>query len=315
MKRLIGGLLALLLLCLSGCGRNPAPIPDNVQVSAEELLTLVVTESANYRICDGGIQKRPGDWLVRGASISHLQVLDGVAYYVTDNDSEHCALCRVSTDGGTPETVFTRADLGGQADTQINTWQFHNGRYYVQMNLQLFVYDPATGQGRMVNEDVGCYALDDNFLYHIDHAGRTFTVYRTDLTTGQQEILLGDGTYEGKSSGETLYKHFCLLDGVLYYTTKRPSGLYRYENGQNTLISSSDAINEFSLCTDNGSIYYVERADNKADLKEYDPATGNVRQVVTVSDFSRFAAVRHACFFYYDLGGTLRRVDWGTCPH
>ncbi len=311
MRRFFAGILVLaLVLWETGCGHNPEfkPEPTAYSFSDEEKLSFVWGEDASYYLSAEGLCRYDYDakngtasvtLLVKEAKLSQLQAMDGMLYYVQTGDTEEdFSLCRVAEDGGTPETVFTRQTICGAQGIQLQEWQLHNGLFYVQVDTALYVYDPAVGQGKLLKDDVATFALEGNTLYHIDHGSRTFTIYRTDLTAGQQEILLGDGTYEGKGSDETVYKQFCLLNGVLYYTTKSPSGLYRYENGQSTLISDNDAIDEFSLCTDNGSIYYVERDDTQATLMEYCPATGSVETVTTVSDYHRTETVKDACFYY-----------------
>lgn len=304
MRRLLACLLVgFLLVSLIGCHRDTNSVLSSL--SPAERLSAVTDGTAWYYATPEGIRREDTTTgenclLVAAKNPTHLQVLDGNVYYILASDAEDdFSLYRVEAGGGPPEIVFTRQMLCGDKGTQVNEWRFHNGRYYVQVNLQLFVYDPATGQGDTVNQDVGTYALDGNSLYHIDHAARTFTIYRTDLTTGEQEILLGDGIYEDNHTDETVYSNLCLLDGVLYYTTRHPISLYRLENGQSTLISNSDTIGEFSLSAYAGRLYFMERTDGVDSLKEYDPASGTLQKITSVMDYHRSLTVKNGYFFYY----------------
>lgn len=73
----------------------------------------------------------------------------------------------------------------------------------------------------LVAPDVSCAVLCGDMLYYIDHAARTFSIYRVPLSGGEPELLRGDGI--GAKDGwpartkQIVYKKLGAENGALYY--------------------------------------------------------------------------------------------------
>ena len=141
----------------------------------------------------------------------------------------------------------------------------------------------------------------DNNLYFIDHANRTFSIYVMDLTTKTTKILLGDGEYNpNKEEAKYLYKNFIFIEDTMYYYMLSPDGLYVYQNGESKLISDNENIDEYSLFSYDGDLYYIIWAEGTSPWKlmKYNPDTEEVMEVTEIENLSRDPKIIDGCLYY-----------------
>ena len=167
-------------------------------------------------------------------------------------------------------------------------------------------------------------------IYYLDHVGKTFTIYKKNLKTMKNEIVLGDGKgkrYAEPGSYGILFSDFMFIGDKMYYSTRNPNGVgeYSYKDGNTSTISDKDAGYISELLGYKGDLYYVETIndssnklfeikDNRAyrykdsKLMRYDANSGSVSQVAVLKDYSRYASIVDGYVYYYTYDDERKSV-------
>jgi hypothetical protein len=66
----------------------------------------------------------------------------------------------------------------------------------------LLRYNLETEQTEMFLNDVGSYAFVGDYCYFVEHAMRTYSIFRKDIYSGELELIRGDGIIKSDLSPE-----------------------------------------------------------------------------------------------------------------
>lgn len=271
------------------------------------------SQQRSYYIHRNNIWETGGEsplFSVHYARLDHLQIHNGYLYFAVlyDGADEEFEICRMPLDGGEHTVIVDHTTFATKLSQHaLRDFTVKNETLYIGMNFAFFSYDIQSKTATMVAEDAGIWQIHNDELYYIDHAYRTFTIYKTPLSGGEKQRVLGFG--ENEPTDKPLYKNF-MFDGDTMYVYKRhpegvtgTDGIYSYKNGTETLLVADTHINEFSIAVWKGKLYYVSYRSNNPNNETfciYDLATGENEENCALPDFSFFIGVKNGYYFYED---------------
>jgi len=94
-----------------------------------------------------------------------------------------------------------------------------------------------------------------------------------------EETVLLECTAYGTQKGDknNIHKYIVIIGDVIYYYKNQPSGLYRYENGESTLIDIG--VMEYESFKYEDKLYYMKYTDRGCDLMCYDPEDHSIAEL------------------------------------
>lgn len=317
-KYYVSFVLFILLIIFFACS-NKQDLSVVVTPSKDEKIfieELRQESNHNYRfdIVDNCIYKEnimtdeKSFFLSEVCNIMDMILYDETLYYVIQKD-ELVDIYSISIDGIDKKVVMESCIFSELKNHIFRSWEIYGGKIYIQTNLAFFEFDLNNQTLKELHKDVWIYEIYNNELYFIDHANRTFTIYKMNLDTKKVEVVLGDGKYNPDKSVEEYYSNFVITDtGNLIYTKRNPYGVYYY-NKSNLLIESGNQILEYSLACHYDSVYYVVKDSENYNLVVYN-LNSEERSIVTVlKDYSAFVDITNSFYYYATTDGSLSKVE------
>lgn len=317
----------LLSCLLFGCAPQEKPNssanPPSDELSIVEIYDILKDcDYWNYSY-DGSFKAFKGEEeisLQGEKRICDVKFIDGWLYYVKAYDDYRGGfdICRVRPNGEDSSVFFNSAEFEDTENTfaSFNSFVFVDGYMYIQASLFLYQYDMLTKTVKQIG-DVSTYHIMDNQLYFIGHASKDFTIYVMDLQTEETKIVLGDGVYgRDKEYPAWRYSNFIFIGDIMYYTRRSDSSdsefylveLFRYENGESTLIDDIDHVREYSLFEHEGKLYYFAKAGDAVKLMQYNPIDEKVTEILTCNDFRSGPKIKDGYFYYQDSEDKIKRI-------
>ncbi len=195
--------------------------------------------------------------------------------YYLDQDSK--SICRMNIHD--PSNAAVLLDYGSLLDSEGHTVTYIcavDELLFFTAGFDFYRYDMARETLTKLSDDARVIGrIEEDFYF----TGRECTIYKINAYEDQAAAILESDTSGSDKSDWKLYKNFIVVDQVLYYYMRNPDGLYRYENGESSLIDGNGAINEFSLAENNGKLYYTASTDGVTEAFEYDPISDAVNSL------------------------------------
>ena len=245
-------------------------------------------------------------------SLSDLFVYDNHLYFFATNQTPYFEIFRINLKLGDVEKVTDYSEITQNDDEFLHSCVYLDGKIYIQMSFKLYCYDIESKISEKLHDDVGNYQFYNGALYFIDHAYRTFSIYKMDLETKKTEIVLGDGEWcEDKTKDKKLYKNFVFIGDIMFYYMRTPDGLYMYKDGKSTLISDNTDINEFSLCEYQNELYFVKNYDEMYILMKYNPSDQKSEEVAILENYAGYGynMIKNGRFYYKGENNNLFYVE------
>jgi len=322
----------LLLVCLlSGCSNSTSsvgsppgesfPEPPSGELSVAQVYNILKDCDFWYYAWYGTVMAYKGDHEItlQGESmIRDIQYYDGWIYYIQshrDFTRPGFEIYRVRPDGE-DLTVFFDSSVLGDELTSFSRLEFVEGYMYIQDAIILYRFDMQTNTIEQIG-DVAAYHVAGNQMYYISHIRKDAGVYVLDLETGEAEILLGDGIDSRDKDYPKLYYRDLIFVGDVMYCTKRVEygpddyiiELLRYENGESTLIDSTDNYREFSLFSHDGRLFYIVWRDGLSRLKQYDNELDTVIELAICEGFRFDGKMTDEYFYYLDSKREVHLIE------
>ncbi len=237
---------------------------------------------------------------VESKFIDSFCISEGLVYYCENGT----IIYSVDLDG---KNLRIMAELSAVEDLMIEKSLAHFEVYkdfiYIKSaGTSLIRFCMSTEEAESFAEDVAEYAfLGQNFFY-IDHAEKSFSIYRKNLDTKQTDLIRGDGISKRNILPENFAKYewfdnVIVLNEKLYYTMRGPAKLFRLEpDGKDVLIEdfsiAKDA--EFLTVAVNGNtLYYVlESGPLAGHLFAYDTESGDQKEIAVYGDINYTRGIR-----------------------
>jgi hypothetical protein len=255
----------------------------------------------------------PEKTLIRSEKfIRSLNLYGDWLYYIAADQN----ICRIKKDAEEYSVVLNYKPFQEYEDAPMRSFCIVDDVLFFQMNFGFYQYDMSKKTIELIDGDVKIYHIANNQLYFIGHARKDFTIYIMNLETEETEILLGDGIYgRDKEYPELYYSNFIFIGDVMYYTKRNTREndfylveLYRYENGESTLIDDELNIDEYSLFEHDGKLYYIVRGEETNKLMQYNPKDENITEILMCKNFSSRGKIVDGYFYYLDSDGEIQQV-------
>jgi hypothetical protein len=194
-------------------------------------------------------------------------------YFVTYNKGKgdtNCKVFKMNVNSGEYFKVFDIQQIPDfRSDYFIRSLLVIEDTIYMDYGEQVCSYNMNTKEVKQLADDVEKFDVVGEDLYYIDHAERTFTIYKKNLKTMKTQIVLGEGISEPKDIVQ--YRDFIFIQNEMYYETLSPTGLeteipeglFAYNNGKPVIISSKDSLGINSLIEYKGELYYIDATYDK----------------------------------------------------
>jgi hypothetical protein len=146
-----------------------------------------------------------------------------------------------------------------------------------------------------------------NYFYYRTHATRDWSLCRMNIYTGEHELLRGNGITLDYSDPipEYMVDQAVTLGGDIYYSTRVPNRLFRYNSDGDTLIMDYTDVDYFYFILHpyNDRLYFLRSNSdelNTGRLYEYNPLTNNVYSLELPDriDPWRITVINGTLFYY-----------------
>lgn len=334
MKRITPFILSFILLICAGCSQtnektskttssltnqNNIANADNItsDLTTEEKFSMVSDDKNIYYISDDSILKIDRTTKEKttilphkeNISLSRLVLFQNKLYYHLSDETYHFEIRSISSNGQENALVLGKSDLTEHEYINGCSFDVIDEKIYIKVGLELFSYNIASKEKTKLLDDVSYYQIAGDFIYYIDDAERTFTIYKKDLQNGKTEILLGDGNtkIKGSNSAAPRYKNLCICNDILYYCKldSESEGIYKYDGEKEILVFGSAHIDESSIGVYGNSILFVTKNSEKWELTKYDVTTGKTTVLSKLENYCWYYDVKNSMYFYrneqYDL--------------
>lgn len=344
MKRMTAVILLCVFLC-SGCqskqpeitrpgnvtpsSDSPAPITPDAEVDWFEKIYCrtnacyewadyaVETADAFFYIAEDGLWRfdkttKTDDLIFASDDLYGAFLHEDFVYYCDGQ-----TIYRSPLDGNQSVTVWEYAMCPEECKDEyagIQDFQVYDGCLYIRVDgLYMVKYDLSGKTSECLLEDVSCFTLSGNACYFTEHASRTFSVYKKDMTTGETVMLRGDDKAWDDDT-KTRYDTPVSLHGQLFYTIREINNIFLYnENGEDgTLLDAENEYTSVRILEDpdyENLCYYVD--DGKQILLYERDAQGNTTLLLTLDAeanpcfYSSVLVTASAVFWQSTQGGTL----------
>ncbi len=314
MKKVLSLILAICLLLLAGCTQTPIDNSSILNNISEEIIEYDGNDK--YYYFENKIYKN--DTVIfedeKDNKIYQLAINGDYVYYLCGNDSTYNALSRVLKNGtNQQELLVSHEQFNG-----LNDMKIYNNNVFVCDAIELYLISTTDLKPIVLHNDVAQYDIYGENVYYIDHAERTFTIYKKNIITQKTEKILGGGVYsEDKNLTNTLYSKFVLTEnGNFVFTQRLPYKLCEYVDGTVRVIeNSTDSLDdghiyEESVMYYDGLIYYV-KIENKQQIL-YACATSPEEAVMiekgALKDFSRCITIKNNYYYYRDKNNKTQKI-------
>jgi hypothetical protein len=249
-----------------------------------DCLDLIEDDSYIYYSNDDGIYKTDkkdgtSKQIADQKRASKLLLAEGYIYFLAKS-GENCDLYRVSTEGKDSKIVISGKQLNSIDMNNMDRFAVVNNKIYISYEMQLHSFDMVSGEIKNIIEDEGIFHVNNNNIYYIDHAERTFTIYKKNLVDMKTQIIVGNGKSD---KAKDMYKDFVFLGDSMFYILAKSNGEWSLEclrGEKNTpivdkLMDTIAAVYEYR-----GDIYYsLLSKDGKVKLIKYNIKSNAVSQV------------------------------------
>lgn len=303
MKRISILFVFLLIISLIGCAaqpeasstvaNSPAPTPSapsaetvwyrNMKLSAETqwCTPVIETDTCFYYISEYGVYEYAKDIrqirkIVPDAALG-LYMYEGSLYYSTEHevncmdlDTGNVSLVWDKTMLETVDTLFYFA-VCDFALCDGYLYIAGTGTSFLRVNLENCAVEQFLG-------DCSSMVLCENDCYYLDHAERTFSLYRMDCDSKESTLLRGTGQPEPGRDALRIDGIAGITDSVAY-SVRDASDVYLYHpDGSDEKIFDGDDSDQFWLffvrrCPAS-KLYFYTTDGTQLKLYEYRPAAG-----------------------------------------
>ena len=305
MRKIISCILVLAIVAAFtvGCSKQKSHeenFTDNCRldyfVHRKHTATIVENDEAVYWARTDSIyrQDKTGNTAKRIYEGSHPDnlLLSGDALFFLDASGK--MLFSVQTDGEDARTVLDITEYDNSM--YISDYQIENDSVYFLWQNTLYSYSINEKQFESLeNINIDRFQIVGEFMYYIDHAPRTFTVYQMNLNTGETSILAG---YGQESPRDNVCKDFLRDKDRLLCVQTHPNRFYLWEN-HNSVTLSTGRVTNFYIAQ--GILYYVDFDDESSTLYAYDFEQNERTAVAILKQFDKsrgFSVIDGAVYYY-----------------
>lgn len=246
-------------------------------------LSVIETDESFYYVTNAGVyrySKLTGeDVLVVAENAYGLLVRDNMLYYNTGH-----AVKALDFNTGEISLLWDETMLSSMPDLAagyygVNDFQIADDRLYLATTgISAIYYNILQGTTEEFLEDFSCAVISSDACYYIDHAQRTFSIYRMAYDTGEVRLIRGEGITE-PSTDLTRIDGLAMIGNSVYYTVRDACDIYRLDDdGEDELIfdGTANGSSWLYLVSSNScdTFYFYEEDDLNFYVYSYNPSAG-----------------------------------------
>lgn len=246
-------------------------------------LSVIETDESFYYVTYAGVYKynklTGEDVLVVAENVYGLLLRDNTLYYNTGH-----AVKTLDVNTGEISLLWDETMLFSMPDLaagyyEVSDFQIVDDRLYLATTgISAICYNILQGTTEEFLEDFSCAMISPDACYYIDHAQRTFSIYRMAYDTGEVLLIRGEGITE-PSTDLTRIDGLAMISNSVYYTVRDACDIYRLDDdGEDELIFDGTANGSpwLYLVSSNScdSFYFYERDDLNFHVYSYSPSAG-----------------------------------------
>lgn len=240
-----------------------------------------------------------------------LALYSGRLYFADDSCEGKDTIKSVDLSGKDEKVIWRESDYINDKSLEIvgsGGFRIIDGLFYIGVSTRAVIkFDYNSNKAELFLDDAQSWDMHDGYAYYINAIGNT--IYKKNLTTGKTQVVRNTGSVDSKDN----LINFIFMKNDLYYATRSPSGLYKYnKGGKDTAITSlTDRYIEY-LTEYDGDIYYVTSDENseKFQLMKYDSASQKTSFVSEVDNFSQCGMEFVDGYAFYLVDGTETQIKW-----
>ena len=291
MKKALVIFLVLVMALLASC-KNQATLVDKGEYT-------VTKEGSDYKIfrIDGEEEQEEiyttitvnGDWLYYGAT-------DGKVY-------------KIQTNGRQRTLLFDAQPFFTYDDDAVNyLYAFGETVFFRCDGFMLYKYDCATKKTKLIYWDARRIRINDGKMYLL---GKDYSIFEMALSGNEPTAILSskrEGVNE--EAWTDIYKDLIFVDNVMYYYKRNTDGLYKFQNGQSTLIDNTPSFTDYGLLEYENILYYTVYENGTVwKLKEYNPVTNAINTISIIEDYKNLSgSISNGIFIYLTESGDVLQI-------
>jgi hypothetical protein len=241
------------------------------------------TEDTIFYAKDGiwGYQKATGKTkqIVAGKNAKDFCVLDGFLYYLSPFDGKKTEVLRVSIAGGNTVSVWNTSMSKDIEPHITNLKEFDHMLLCSDSGTSCFLIEPLTGKIFRLLDDYDSMSVANEHVYYIDHAEKTFSVFRKSIKNPDAlpVLIAGDGKAKNNQQTATdiLFDGIVAIDRNVYASQRFPAGIWQIDpsgNRKKLLDFSGENVEMLRIFADESALYFIP-SNQDTTLYRFDPKT------------------------------------------
>ena len=292
MKKALVIVLVLVMALLASC-KNQETLVDKGEYTVEK-------RGGDYKIyrIDGEEKQEEiyttitvnGDWLYYGD-------LTGKVY-------------KIQTNGRQRTLVFDAQPFFTYDEDGVNYLYVLGENVFFRCDgFMLYKYNCATKLTKLIYWDARRIRINDGKMYLL---GKDYSIFEMALSEDEPTAILSskrEGVNE--EAWTDIYKDLIFVDNIMYYYKRNADGLYKFQNGQSTLIDNTPSFTDYGLFEYENILYYMVYENGTIwKLKEYNPSTNAIKNIATVEDYKNLSgSISNDNFIYLTQSGEVMQIE------
>jgi hypothetical protein len=279
-------------------------LPVHIKTSKNCYFDIIEDDKYIYCSSDEGISKidkktRKYKIILKQMNINQITLSGTYLYFVSrKGDDGDDGVFRIDKDGNNFLKIFDVKQIHHKDVCAISGLSVIGSTLYMEGALIFHSYNMETKRLQLVVDDASAFEVVGNNIYYIDHAQRTFTIYKKNLKIMKTDIVLGKGESEPKKG--ILYRGFSFVGDKMYYYTSNPYGVYVYRDGKSITVSDKNMSWIHTFLKYEGDLYYLEEINDKdSKLMKVNTENNSVSKITVVKDYSGYWAKIVNGYLYY----------------
>ncbi|PJI07263.1 MULTISPECIES: hypothetical protein [Clostridium] len=193
---------------------------------------------------------------------------------------------------------------------------------YFDDSMSVYLFDMSSGKLKLLNDDVEQFKINNGYMFYIDHAQKTFTIYKENINDMKSQIILGKGV---SKPNKGIYYGFDFIGSDLYFLKRIPdstyehcaNALYAYKNGNEILMrkNNNEGIDEEMVVYKKELYFATDDSSNKTTLWKYSNKDNTMSKVACLESSKLYSyfiwntvKIVNGYLYYYTKNYKLRCV-------
>ena len=319
LKSIMVVLIVIVVLCGASC--DTIKLTDECYLSSIGHESFMGTSSIQaagediYHISNGGISRHK-----KGVNKCEIIIDDSTFYiFVSDNNIYHAyddKIFKTNLDGQNKIMVWDESKLANYSGDWMGLGAFvvyQDILYIWNTGTSIIKYVPGTEVVVDFIDDVSSFAFVGEYVYYVEHAERTFSIFEKSLNSGEIKLVRGEGTiFEVDDRRDNMIDRVIVVGDKLFYSKRFYPAIYEFNaHGKDVVIADFPEIFEIEfmhMFSIGNKLYYKINENGFGKLFVYDL---QIQEITLLAESEELTQVRafviHNDSLFYD-DGELKRI-------